>query len=505
MLSRLSRLPLFLLLVGMSGVAMYVPAIYAARLHDLHEARSFFYSGTLTLFVFGLIALALSDTGRAPRALDHLVALLLAFTCLPIILAVPFWEGLATTSFLNAYFEMVSSFTTTGATLYDNPGRLSGSLHLWRGMVAWLGGLMMWIAAAAVFSPLSLGGFEVTARPDPVYDESQQGQSAMVDSMKRWQRGALALIPVYSGLTLALWVMLIVMGEETLTGLMHAMAVLSTSGISSVGGVTAAKSGIGGELVLLLFMLFALSRVTFSADTGAVRRESLFQDHEFRIGLLITVGVPGFLFLRHWLGAYEFDELQNLDVALRAAWGSVFTVLSFLTTTGFESAEWETARDWSGLSTPGMILMGLAIVGGGVATTAGGVKLLRVYVLYRQGLGEMQRLVHPSMIVGRRSDSRRIRRKGAQIAWVFFMLFAMSLALITISLAAAGVGFEDALTLAIATLTTTGPLATVASETPVQIAALGSGVKLILAGAMVLGRLETLVIIALLSPELWHK
>lgn len=505
MLTRLSRLPFFLILFGLAGLAMLVPALYAGSLHDLHEARAFFYSAILVLFIFGLIALAMTDTGRAPRVVDFLVTLFLAFVVLPLVLALPFWWGLATTSYFNAYFEMLSSFTTTGATLFDASGRLSPSLQLWRGLVAWLGGLMMWIAAAAVFAPLSLGGFEVTASAQPGAGEGGQEHVGAAHPMKRWWRGAVALVPIYAGLTLTVWVLLLVLGEQGLTSLMHAMSVMATSGISNVGGLEQARAGLGGEIILFLFMLFALSRTTFSADTGSVRRDNLLRDHEIRLGLLIVAVVPGFLFLRHWVGAYEVNELQNATAALRAAWGAVFTVLSFLTTTGFESVEWQTAQDWSGLGTPGLILMGLAIVGGGVATTAGGVKLMRVYVLYLQGLGEMQKLVHPSIVVAQGSETRKFRRQGSQIAWVFFMLFAMSLALISVALAGLGAGFEDALVMSIAALTNTGPLVNVAAETPIDLAGQAEAVKAVLCVAMVLGRLETLAIIALLSPELWHK
>lgn len=505
MLARLSRLPLSLMLFGLCGLAMMVPALYAGSLHDLHEARAFFYSSILVLFIFGLIALAISDTGRIPRTVDFLASLFLAFAVLPAVFALPFWWGLATTTYFHAYFEMLSSFTTTGAALFDTPGRLSPSLELWRGLVGWLGGLMMWIAAAAVFAPLSLGGFEVTARSEPGAGEGGQDHVGSAHPMKRWYRGTVALLPIYAGLTLTVWVMLLILGEQGLTGLVHAMSVMATSGISPVDGLSGARAGTGGEIVLFLFMLFALSRTTFSAETGAVRRDSVLRDHEFRLGLLVVAAVPAFLFLRHWVGAYEVNELQNATAALKAAWGAMFTVLSFLTTTGFESAQWQTAQDWSGLSTPGMILMGLAIVGGGVATTAGGVKLLRVYVLYLQGLGEMQKLVHPSIVVAQGTHTRRFRRKGALIAWVFFMLFAMSLALTTIALAALGAGFEDALVMAIASLTNTGPLVKVAAEVPIDLAAQADAVKTVMCAAMVLGRLETLAIIALLSPELWHK
>ncbi|MEM9637469.1 MAG: potassium transporter TrkG, partial [Pseudomonadota bacterium] len=185
-------------------------------------------------------------------------------------------------------------------------------------------------------------------------------------------------------------------------------------------------------------------------------------------------------------------------------WGSVFTVMSFLTTTGFASEHWAQTQAWSGLDTPGLILMGLALIGGGVATTAGGVKLLRVFALYLNGLREMERLVHPSSVSGAGTDARRLQRNGAFIAWIFFMLFALTLAVLTILLALLGVSFEEALVLTIAGLSTTGPLTSLAADTPISLAELSGAAKAVFCAAMVLGRLETLAIIALLTPDLWR-
>ena len=151
-----------------------------------------------------------------------------------------------------------------------------------------------------------------------------------------------------------------------------------------------------------------------------------------------------------------------------------------------------------------MILMGLAMVGGGVATTAGGVKLLRVYVLYLAGLRELEKLVHPHSISGAGAASRRMRRHGAFQAWVFFMLFAISIAAATALLAALGSSFEDAMVMSIAAISTTGPLLTVAPESPISLAQLGDASKLVFCGVMVLGRLELLAIIALFNPALWR-
>ena len=150
-------------------------------------------------------------------------------------------------------------------------------------------------------------------------------------------------------------------------------------------------------------------------------------------------------------------------------------------------------------------MIGLALIGGGVATTAGGVKLLRVYALARHGEREVERLVHPSSIGGGGREARRIRRKGAYISWVFFMLFAISIAGVMVLLSLTGVQFETAMVLAVSALSTTGPLAEVAAETSISFAGLPDLAKVILAFAMVLGRLETLAIIALFNPEIWRN
>ncbi len=502
----LSQIPLFVQMVLFSGVMMLVPAVLASYQDQHFVARMFFYGGILVLFTCVLIAIAIQGTKRRARTSDNLKALFFAVTLLPAVLAWPMYEALDVVPFLDVYFEMVSSLTTTGMTIYEPASMLVDPLHLWRGMVGWLGGLLMWIAAAAVLAPLSLGGFEVTAVGEPGQVSTSLGHMQRAHPMKRWSKAAQGLVPIYAGLTFALAVMLIILGDSPFVATMHAMATMSTSGISAVGGVGHSVSGVSGEMVIFLFLLFALSRGTFSSDTGSVRRNNLWEDPELRLGFLIVAVVPTALFMRHWVGAFEGDATQDPMAALKAAWGGLFTVMSFLTTTGFQSGEWDVAREWSGLSAPGLILMALAMVGGGVATTAGGVKLLRVYALYVQGLGEMERLVHPNVVLGRRrTGARQIRRKGAVIAWVFFMLFALSIATVTIALALLGNDFQEAAILAIAALTTAGPLTQIAGEFPIAISSLGVAEKLILCAAMTFGRLEALAIIALISPDLWQK
>ncbi|WP_417721372.1 TrkH family potassium uptake protein [Salipiger sp.] len=503
-MSTLARMPLFLLLTGIACLSMIVPASVALANERFHDARSFFYAAIVGLVLTALIAIAMSNRRHNTSPSRQLLALLGAFVLLPAVLAVPFHEAVRTTTYLNAYVEMVSSFTTTGATLFL-PERLSDAEHLWRAQVGWMGGLLVWVAASAIMAPLTLGGFEVTARGEPGQSVNDgAAREDRVDSAQRLVRSAVVLVPIYGGLTLALWVMLLVAGDPPLVALSHAMSTMATSGISPVGGVANAPSGIAGEMIVFCFLFFALSRLTFSGDTGAAYKPGLKDDPEFRMGIAIAIMVPVALFLRHWIAAFDVGGEQNLELALRALWGGVFTALSYLSTTGFVSADWVEAQGWSGLSTPGLILLGLAIVGGGVATTAGGVKLLRIYALYLAGKRELEKLVHPSSVGRSGVMARRMRRHGAFIAWVFFMLFAMAIAAFSLLLGLLGLDFENAMVLTISGLTNCGPLVFAAAEVPLDLSDLEAGAKLVYCAAMVLGRLELLAIIVLLTPDIWR-
>ncbi len=500
MVQRILSLPLFVILMGIGALAMYVPAAHAAVAGEYVIMRAFFQSANLSLVLTALVAIATSNRVIKNQARSYLLALLAAFTILPVMLAVPFSVAVSDTSFLNAYLEMVSDFTTTGLTMFSDPERLSDSVHLWRALVGWLGGLLMLVAAVAILAPMNLGGFEVLSSANTGFGSFANA----TDGSLRIQRFVKRIFPIYAGLTWVLWIILLVLGDSPFVALCHAMSVVATSGISPVGGLQGSGSGLGGEAVIFLVLIFAISRQAFGADRTGGGISKLFYDPEFRLASAFIILIPILLFLRHWFGAFELDEVATVQQGVKALWGAVFTVMSFLTTTGFESSAWSTAQNWSGLETPGMILMGLALIGGGVATTAGGVKLLRVYALYKHGTREMDRLVYPSSIGGSGTDARRLRRQGAYVAWVFFMLFALSLAVTVLAFTLTGIDFEAAMTLAIAALSTTGPLVNVAMDGPVELANLSSAAKYILGVAMVLGRLETLAIIALLNPEFWR-
>ncbi|WGH78678.1 potassium transporter TrkG [Jannaschia ovalis] len=499
----LARVPLLVLLAGILSASMYIPAVHAL-LRDAHaEARAFFYWGTMLLAIIAAVSVAISRHRSTNVTRSHLVALLATFVALPAVAALPLGEILPATRWINLYVEMVAALTTTGGSLYL-PDRLSETAHLWRGLVAWQGGLMIWVAAVAILAPLRLGGFEVTHSADSV---SERGLGIMraADPEVRLMRHAATLVPIYAGLTALLWALLVAAGEAPTPALIHAMSTLATSGISADGSLVAADAGRWGELAIFAFLFFAVSRQTFTADLHPEQVVRLTQDREMRIAVLIVVSVTLALFARHWIGAFGVDAITDIGAALRALWGSAFTVLSFLTTTGFQSADWAATRTWSGLETPAVLLVGLAMFGGGVATTAGGVKLLRIYALYAHGRREMNLLVHPHSIAGGRGAHRHIKSRGIEAAWIFFMLYALTVAAFTLGLTATGLDFGASVIMATAGLSTTGPLAQVAGIDAQGLNGLPDATKAVWAAAMVVGRLETLALIALFNPDFWRN
>lgn len=254
---------------------------------------------------------------------------------------------------------------------------------------------------------------------------------------------------------------------------------------------------------MLIFFLPAITHRALSFDWRRGRRPGL-DDPQVQLMLITVLSVTAVLFLRSFIGAAEIARQDQLASALQAVWGSLFTVLSFLTTTGFESRDWRAMQIWSNLPDPGAILLGVAVMGGGIATTAGGVKLMRLFALYRQGVREMDLLVHPSAVVQHGQGARMISEHGPRIAFVFLMLFLISLSSLMILLSATGLDFDHSLTLAVAALTTTGQ-AIATLDDGLGYADLGGAARTLICVGMIVGRMETLVIIALFNPAFWRR
>lgn len=555
----LGSLPVLVIAALLLAAAMLIPAAHAAAIGAPGIAVAFAESAVGFLVLGALVALATSAPPAVAPARGVLATLLGVYAGLPLIAAVPFAAVMRDTGLFNAWWEMLSSLTTTGATLYA-ADLVPPTLHLWRATVGWLGGLFILVAAIALMAPLRVGGFELMdragiiderfgrvaparpepTRPQPARTDLRPGRdyaAHLGDPALRLIRWGGAILPLYAGLTGAMWVALMMTGDTALNALIRAMGTLSTSGIGLTTQPVGAQGGIGGgmgsEAVVALFMLLALTRRVWPGGGELMASRRLRRDPELRIAAVLILLVTITLFLRPFLGIFDADITPvagpvapqaasglegDLAGAAAAAWGSLFTALSFLTTTGWTSIHWDAARAWAGLTAPGLMLAGLAIMGGGIATTAGGVKLLRVWALGMHARRELEKIVHPASVAGGGPLARQLRGRGAYLAFIFFMVFALSIVATIALVSLRPVAFETATILSVAALTNTGQLAAAIPLMPVYEgsagiagspwegwAGLATATKAVLAGAMVAGRLEMLAILALLSPGAWRR
>lgn len=182
----------------------------------------------------------------------------------------------------------------------------------------------------------------------------------------------------------------------------------------------------------------------------------------------------------------------------------IFTTISFLTTHGYISEYWQFEVNNIEIHTSSIYLVGLAILGGGVATTAGGVKLLRIYALSRLASRELGRLIDPESIAPSGIAGRQLRKRGGLNAFVFLMLFMAGISTTALLFTASGLGFEESLMSAIAATTNCGPIINILPQHHVPLAESSNIILLIFGLAMVFGRVEVFVLIAIINPSFWR-
>lgn len=493
-------------LMGLTAAAMVVPAALGFTLREHSVARAFLYSASLLAALAGLTYLAVRRAPGGVGPFSHPFYVLSAsYLFVPLFMALPVTEAApGGLPLFDAWVEMVSAFTTTGITALGDD--IPRSLLFWRAMAGWMGGLFVLVYAGALLAPMNMGGFDiVTARATtqntlPEWSRKMRATQIEVQSdmglggnpLDRLWAYIRIIAPAYMGLTLLLWVLLSMQGTPPLVGLIYAMSTLSTSGIAPQGSL-----GLGAEVLIAAFLLLALTRRVWPGAIIPQDSGRLWQDDELRLALIVLAVVILGLWVLNGAGGLAAAPVA----ALAELWGIAFTALSFLTTTGFVSAIG--APELNAFGGPGgIVVLGLAMLGGGVATTAGGLKLLRGFALMWQAKFELEKLVHPSGMGGDGPRLRGLRSEGAFSAWLFLMVFILSLSVLVMALVLLGYPLEDALIYASAALTTTGPLTQIAGPEPLTFAALSDPARAVLALGMILGRLELLLLLSVLWPRL---
>ena len=493
MWARFQKLPLAISLSALTILMMMIPSLHGFYAGNDHQGRTFLYAVLLGLFALGFMSVAVQGERFSANRHTQIWSLIAFFLGFPALLAVPFHEVTASGQFINPYLDLVSTVTTTGLPVFST-GALSETLVIWRVCLGWASGFLMWVFAWSLFAPLNLGGFEHLGARGTADDESVHGahSTTRLPAEKFWREAA-RLGPIYVWITAATTLALLVTSGDPVFAILRAMSTIATFGIDIPGH---SGAGWASEGVIMLVMVFALSRATFSNTFSKTRNWKFHHDPELRVAVLLITAAVVVLVCLGWGTSSDFWG------HIKAIWGAAFTSLSFLTTTGLTSGY--LAEGLRGFGQAGIVIAALAIFGGGVATTAGGIKLLRIYILSGHCKTEVDRLIAPSQVMSGQSKSLSKSHHNAMLACVFLMLFILVFAAITLGLALTGSGVDEALHLTLATVTNTGPLAQGVGWSENAVIELGTGAKLILAVAMVFGRLEVLALLALLNPDIYR-
>lgn len=468
MLYSLSHLPP-LLVSQVYGEAAHVPFLTAFAITAI--------TGLLLWFLA-------AGSRQELRVRDGFLVVTLFWTVLGAFGSIPFMLLEATAlSPTDALFESLSGLTTTGATVLSGLDTLPRSILFYRQQMQWLGGLGIVAIAVAVLPMLGIGGMQLyrAETPGPVKDNKL---------LPRVTETAKALLYLYLGLTLACALAYLLAGMGPFDALTHSFATVSIGGFSTHDASLGYFDSPAIEMVAVVFMLVAGMNFALHFTAWQRRDPRLYwRDEEVRfyLGLIgfICVVTVGFLILS---GTYGPAEALNKGV---------FEVVSISTTTGFSSTDF---TSWP-LFLP-YLLFYMAIIGACAGSTGGGLKVIRVLLIVKQGFREIERLIHPSAVVPIKLGRQRVPDRVLESVWGFFSVYVMAYMLMLLALLATGLDITTAFTAAGASINNLGPGLGEVAET---VETLSAPAKWIMCLGMLLGRLEVFTLLVLFSPHFWRR
>lgn len=468
------------LVVGLALLACWGTAEFFGD--PLVARRGFAYSAGLS-FLVGILLWVLT---RGPVDLsrrDGVGIVMFGWLITVAIGSLPFLFSRTITSIPGALFESVSGFTTTGASVLDHLEALPRGILLWRAVTHFLGGMGILVLCVAVIPYLGVGGMQI-------YRAEMAGPSK--DRLTpRIASTAKLLWGVYVLLNLVEIVLLHVAGMSWFDAVCHAFASVATGGFSTRTASVLAYDSLWIEIILITFMF--LGGVNFALHLRALRGDVLnfFRDPEFRLYVILIALATLIIGLNTW-------EHPHASVA-----GTVrpvlFTVVSIITTTGFSTEDFDA---WPGLSK--LVLLVLMIVGGCAGSTAGGMKNIRVLVLFKQTLREFKLFVQPQAVVQVKVGRQLVEPETVNNITAFFFVFILTFVGATGIMACFTPDLQTAVSSVAATLGNVGP--GFGSVGPMlNYGGIPDGGKIVLIVAMLLGRLELYTLLVVLMPGFWKR
>jgi trk system potassium uptake protein TrkH len=404
---------------------------------------------------------------------------LASFGALPLLLS----ENPAV-SMTDAFFEAMSGLTTTGATVLVGIDELPISILYYRQQLQWLGGMGIIVLAVAVMPMLGVGGMQL-------YRAETPGPMKNTKLTPRITETAKALWYIYLGLTVICATAYWLAGMSFFDAISHSFSTVAIGGFSTHDQSLGYFDSPVISMVAVVFMV--VSGINFALHFTAFRSRRLstyFQDSEVKafVGILLVLTIVAVSVL------FAAGTFQTAGDTL---WHGIFQVVSMGTTTGFTTSGYH----WWPSFLPAMLVL-LSAVGGCAGSTAGGMKVIRGILLYKQGRRQIDHLIHPNALIPIKLGGKPVSEQVLESVWGFFALYVLSYVILGLSMAATGADLVTAFSAVTACLNNLGPgLGQVADN----YSSLNNSGKWILSGAMLMGRLELYTLLVLLTPAFWRN
>ncbi len=470
------------LLLMFLAAAMLLPLPFSLY-YGAEDYWALITSAGITFF-FGFLIHRLTAFKRDLRAREGFAVVTFGWIIFSLFGGLPFLLSGSISSFTDAYFETMSGFTTTGATILTNIEQLPHGILFWRSLTHWIGGMGIIVLSLAILPFLGVGGMQLFKAevPGPVADKLTP----------RVTETAKILWSVYVLISAAEAILLMMGGMSLFEALTHTFGTMATGGYSTRNASIGAYNSAYIHYVIIFFMVVAGSN--FSLHYRFLRGDfwAYFRNKEFRYFLAI-IGIATLIIgLDTFFNQYSRNFAKTLQMTL-------FQVVSIVTTTGYGTADFE---QWSFSSQ--FVLLVLMFIGGCAGSTGGGMKVVRIYLLIKFMFGEITRLIHPHAVVPVRLNNAPVPKEVATNVLGFFVLSILVYILAVFTMATMGLDMATSFGAVAATLWNIGPgLGDVGpTDNYAHIPIIG---KWLLSLLMLMGRLEVYTVIVLLSPAYWRK
>ncbi|WP_147678249.1 TrkH family potassium uptake protein [Algibacter pacificus] len=453
-------------------------------------------AGVATLLV-GVISMFLTrHHNKEMNKREGYIVVTFGWVIMSVFGALPYIFTSSIPSFTEAFFETMSGYTTTGASILNDIEAVPKGVLFWRSLTHWIGGMGIIVLAIAILPLLGIGGMQLFAAeaPGPSADKLHP---RITDTAKR-------LWLIYFGYTAAETLLLNLAGMSFFDAINHAMCTLSTGGFSTKNASVAYWNDQPIiQYIIILFMYLAGINFVLSYFAFKGKVQKIIEDEEFkfytRFIIIFTVIAAVIIYFKADASISSIEHPMVWGKAESAFRHALFQVLSVITTTGFVSADYTL---WTSFLV--VFFFGLMFLGGSAGSTSGGVKVVRHLILIKNGFLEFKRTLHPNAILPVRYNKRAVSGDIVFNVLGFFILYMLSFIIGALVFSMFGIQYDSAVGLAASSLGNVGPA--LGDFGPVNnYAALPPLAKWWASFLMLIGRLELFTVLILFTPFFWRN